>query len=40
MLRVYVINQSKELLMPITPRKTRVLLKEGKAKVVQTKPFT
>lgn len=37
---VYVINQRKEPLMPTTPRKARVLLKQGKAKVVEAKPFT
>ncbi len=39
-MRVYVINQRKEPLMPTTPRKARVLLKQGKAKVINTKPFT
>lgn len=39
-LRVFVINQRKEPLMPTTPRKARVLLEEGKAKVIKAKPFT
>ena len=37
---VYVINQRKEPLMPTTEQKARRLLKENKAKVVETKPFT
>ena len=39
-MRVYVLNQRKEPLMPTTPRKARLLLKEGKAKVVKREPFT
>jgi len=39
-LRVYVINQRKEPLMPTTPRNARILLKQGKAKVVKREPFT
>jgi len=39
-LRVYVINQRKEPLMPTTPCKARKLLKQGKAKVVKREPFT
>lgn len=39
-MRVYVINQRKEPLMPITPCKARKLLKQGKAKVVKREPFT
>jgi len=39
-LRVYVINQRKEPLMPTTPSKARKLLKQGKAKVVKREPFT
>lgn len=39
-MRVYVINQRKDPLMPTTPRKARVLLKQGKAKVVKREPFT
>lgn len=38
-MRVYVLNQRKEPLMPTTPRKARLLLKEGKAKVVKREPF-
>jgi len=37
---VFVLNQRKEPLMPTTPRKARILLKEGKAKVVKRIPFT
>lgn len=37
---VYVINQRKEALMPTTYRKARMLLKQGKANVVEIKPFT
>lgn len=39
-MRVYVINQRKEPLMPTTPCKARKLLKQGKAKVVKREPFT
>ena len=39
-LRVFVINMRGEPLMPTTPGKARILLKEGKAKVVQRTPFT
>jgi len=37
---VYVKNKRGEPLMPTTPRKARLLLKEGKAKVVKAKPYT
>ena len=37
---VFVLNKHGEPLMPCKPRKARILLKEGKAKVVQRKPFT
>lgn len=37
---VYVLNVRGEPLMPTTPRKARVLLKEGKAKVKKRTPFT
>lgn len=37
---VYVINQRKQPLMPTTEQKARKLLKQGKAKVIETKPFT
>lgn len=37
---VYVINQKKEPLMPCSEQKARKLLKQNKAKVVETKPFT
>ncbi|WP_265445138.1 RNA-guided endonuclease IscB [Acetivibrio straminisolvens] len=39
-MRVYVINQRKEPLMPTTPCKARKLLKQGKVKVVKREPFT
>lgn len=39
-MRVYVINQKKEPLMPTTPRKARKLLEQGKAKVINREPFT
>lgn len=37
---VYVLNKRGQPLMPTTPRKARVLLKEGKAKVIERMPFT
>jgi hypothetical protein len=37
---VYVLNCHGEPLMPCHPRKARLLLKEGKAKVVKMVPFT
>ncbi len=39
-LRVPVINMRKEPLMPTSPRNARRLLKEGRAKVVSSNPFT
>jgi 5-methylcytosine-specific restriction endonuclease McrA len=39
-MEVFVINQHGEALMPCTPRKARLLLKSGKAKVVRRNPFT
>ena len=39
-MRVFVKNQRGEPLMPTRPRKARILLKEGKAKVIQRTPFT
>jgi hypothetical protein len=39
-LRVFVLNKRGEPLMPTTPRKARLLLKEGKARVVNRTPFT
>ena len=37
---VSVLNQRQEPLMPCSPRKARMLLKEGKAKVTKRMPFT
>ena len=37
---VYVLNRYGKPLMPCHPAKARILLKEGKAKVVQRTPFT
>jgi hypothetical protein len=37
---VYVINKHGKPLMPTTPRKARVLLKKGEAKVIRKSPFT
>ena len=37
---VYVLNMRGQPLMPTTPRNSRILLKKGKAKVVQRVPFT
>ena len=37
---VYVINKNNRPLMPTTPRKARLLLKEGKAKIYKYEPFT
>lgn len=39
-MRVFVINQRKEPLMPTIQSKARKLLKEGKAKIVKRTPFT
>ncbi|GCC10633.1 hypothetical protein IPdc08_00666 [archaeon] len=39
-LRVPVLNMSGKPLMPTSPRKARILLKQGKATVVQKMPFT
>lgn len=39
-MRVYVLNMRGEPLMPTTPRKTRILLKKNKAKVIKRTPFT
>lgn len=39
-LRVYVLNMRGEPLMPTTPRKARILLRDGKAKVARRTPFT
>lgn len=37
---VYVLNKQGDPLMPCLPEKARILLKENKAKVVRTLPFT
>lgn len=37
---IYVLNKRGMPLMPCSPRKARILLKEGKAKVTQRTPFT
>lgn len=39
-LRVYVLNMRGEPLMPTTPRKARILLRDNKAKVIKRTPFT
>jgi len=39
-MNVFVINMHGEPLMPCSPRKARLLLKENKAKVIQREPFT
>ncbi|MFP4099092.1 RNA-guided endonuclease IscB [Coleofasciculus sp.] len=39
-MKVYVINRHGRPLMPTTPRKARLLLKSGKAKIVGRDPFT
>ena len=37
---VYVLNKNEKPLMPCSPRKARILLKEGRAKVIRREPFT
>ena len=39
-MRVFVKNMRGEPLMPCSQRKARLLLKEGKAKIIGYKPFT
>lgn len=39
-LRVFVLNQRTQPLMPCSPRRARVLVKQGRAKVVKRTPFT
>ncbi|OKL36386.1 RNA-guided endonuclease IscB [Domibacillus mangrovi] len=39
-MRVFVKNQRGEPLMPCSPRKSRMLLKEKKARIIQYRPFT
>jgi len=37
---VFVFNKDNRQLMPCTPRKARILLSQGKARVIRKKPFT
>ena len=37
---VFVINKHGEALMPCKPRKAKILLRDGKAKVIKQNPFT
>jgi hypothetical protein len=37
--KVFVVNMRRQPLMPTTPRKARILLKNGRAKVIQRTPF-
>ncbi len=39
-MKVYVVNKYGRLLMPTTPRKARLLLKEEKVKVYSRDPFS
>ncbi len=39
-MKVYVVNQHGHPLMPTTPRKAKILLKEGRAKIFRRDPFT
>lgn len=39
-MKVYVVNKHVRPLMPTTPRKARLLLKSGKAKIYRRQPFT
>lgn len=39
-MRVFVINQRNQALMPTTPRNAKLLLRAGKAKVIKRTPFT
>lgn len=39
-MKVFIINKHGQALMPCKPRKAKVLLKEGKAKVIKRNPFT
>jgi hypothetical protein len=39
-LRVYVLKPKGKALMPTSPRKAKILLKQGRAKVVRRSPFT
>ncbi len=39
-MKVYVKSQSGKWMMPTNPTNARILLKQGKAKVIQRTPFT
>ena len=39
-MKVYVLNKHDNPLMPCTPRKARILLRDKKAKVIKKYPFT
>ena len=39
-MKVYVLNKHNNPLMPCTPRKARLLLRDKKAKVIKKYPFT
>jgi hypothetical protein len=39
-MKVFVLNKHGEPLMPTTPRKARLLLEEGKARIAGREPFT
>jgi len=39
-MKVYVLNKHSKPLMPCSPRKARILLRDKKAKVVKKHPFT
>ena len=39
-MKIFVIGRNGLGLMPTTPRKARILLKEGKARIVRKVPFT
>jgi len=39
-MKIFVINKHGEALMPCSPRKAKILLRDGKAKVIKRNPFT
>ena len=39
-MKVFVVNKNHRVLMPTTPRKARLLLKSGKARIIERTPFT